>query len=307
MQITGIHHVTAIAGDAQSNVDFYVGVLGLRLVKRTVNFDDPGTYHLYYGDEVGHPGTIMTFFPWQHAARGRDGVGMIGGTVFAIPRGSTAFWATRLSDAGVNHQVLSDEKIRLTDPDGLTLTLSAQEASETAPWRRGDITSAEAIFGFGGVRMVVENAEPTLALLRDVFGFDKAHRSDGIHGFVIPGGPARQVIEVQEGSSGGQMGSGSVHHIAFRVPDDDTQFAWRRRLMSEGYHVTSVQDRQYFRSIYFREPGGVLFELATDPPGFTLDESVEELGGALKLPSWLETRRSDIVRVLPNLDLTHVD
>ena len=307
--IRGIHHVTAIARGAQANLDFYSGVLGLRLVKRTVNFDDPGTYHLYYGDEVGHPGTILTFVPWPLARLGRRGAGQATATAFAVPSGTLARWAERLDRFGVEHgaprERFAEEALTLFDPDGLALELVAAEGDRRAPWAEGPVDPEMAIRGFHHVALTEWNPEVTARVLGETMGFQKIAEAGGRLRFAAgDGGPGAFVDLVADpGAPRSQVSAGTVHHVAFRVAGDAEQLAWQRRLAEAGLHVTPVQDRQYFHSIYFREPGGVLFEIATDPPGFAIDEPVAALGGALQLPPWLEPSRREIEAVLPPLAL----
>ncbi len=314
-QISGIHHVTAIAGDPQRNVDFYTGVLGLRLVKRTVNFDDPGTYHLYYGDENGQPGTIMTFFPWPGARRGRPGTGQIAVTSFSVPEGTLDYWAGRLEHlshgaVGERRRRFGQETLVLYDPDGMELELVAhQEAGDLPAWEAGPVPAGCAIRGFHGVTLVEDDSEPTTELLTETMGLRFLGKDGRRSRFVAAGqGPGTTVDLVHlPGGEAGIGGAGTVHHVAWRTPNDDEQLAWRQTLLARGLGVTGVADRQYFRSIYFREPGGVLFEIATDPPGFALDESPAELGTGLKLPPWLEVRRAHIEAILPRLALPGSD
>lgn len=284
--ITGIHHVTAMAGDAQKNVDFYAGVLGLRLVKRTVNFDDPGTYHLYYGDGLGRPGTILTFFPWPNARPGRVGLGQVVETSLAVPEGALPYWRERLKEHGVTVEDLGDELL-FADPDGMRLAL--MESGLLADGY-GPVPAQYAISRIDHVTLGTAEPLDTLELLQAEMGLDPVN------------GPA-QLADDPETLPRGAMGPGAVHHVAFRVADDATELEWRNKLLDLGYHVSEVMDRQYFHSIYFREPGGILFEIATDPPGFTTDESEAELGTTLKLPSWLEKHRSEIEGVLPELKM----
>ena len=309
--IEGIHHVTAIASDAQANVDFYVGLLGLRLVKRTVNFDDPGTYHLYYGDEAGTPGSILTFFPWAHAVRGSRGVGQTSATAFSVPEGSLGYWRDRLA----SQQVLSEEPtdrldresvLTLFDPDGMKLELIAHAgADDRAPWAGSSIPERHAIRGFHSVTLTEKSLGATVDLLAETMGFHQVTSGGGRSRFAVGAGGAGAQIDLLEDPAGGhgRVAAGSVHHVAFRVEDDAAQRAWLADLAERGLHVTPVQDRQYFHSIYYREPGGVLFELATDPPGFTFDEPLAALGSGLKLPPWLEAARPRIEAALPKLQV----
>ncbi|HEX4961835.1 MAG TPA: ring-cleaving dioxygenase [Thermoanaerobaculia bacterium] len=307
--IEGIHHVTAMASDPQANVDFYTGVLGLRLVKRTVNFDDPGTYHLYYGDEVGHPGTILTFFPWPGARRGVQGAGQATVTSFSVPQGSFGYWTERLSRLGVTHeeprQRFDEEVLTLLDPDGLRLELVAVAADPRAPWEGGPVPAEHAVRGFDGVTLTEWNAHVTENLLAGTLGFRRvAEHGERMRFEVGEGGPGARVDVLGAPSAvRGHVSAGTVHHVAWRSADEPDQLAWREAVAETGLYVTPVLDRQYFRSIYFREPGGVLFEIATDPPGFTRDETVESLGTALKLPPWLEASRQQIQEALPPIEV----
>jgi glyoxalase family protein len=309
MQQNGIHHVTAIAGPARRNVDFYTGTLGLRLVKKTVNFDDPGTYHFYYGDEQGRPGTILTFFPWAHVAPGRLGVGQTQETVFRVPEGSIGYWTHRFIEKGVPHQALGkrfgETVLSFKDPDGMALALVAVPGAEGEPaWSEGEIPAEHAIRGFHGVSLLLEDAAPTGAILTDVLGFAEAGREGSIVRFKAGDTAIGGIVDVRVagGFLPGRMGGGSVHHIAFRAEDDAAQAGMVRKLAQHhGIHATEQKDRNYFRSVYFREPGGILFEIATDEPGFAVDEPAGALGQALKLPSFLERHRGEIEAVLPAL------
>jgi len=306
----GIHHVTAIAGDAQRNLDFYSGLLGLRLVKRTVNFDDPGTYHLYYGDEEGRPGTILTFFPWQGAARGSVGAGQTSTTAFSVAEGSLGFWQERLQAVGVPTgspiSRFDERALPFSDPDGLRLELVAHEGAEEMPaWQDGPVPAAHAIRAFHGVTLIERSLEATSEVLTGSLGFQEGASAGGRHRFDTPdGGPASRVdVIVRPEESFGRIAVGSVHHVAFRIPGDEEQLRWREEALARGLQVTTVRDRNYFQSVYFREPGGVLFELATDTPGFAVDESVAELGNSLRLPAWLEPERETLEAHLPGLHM----
>jgi catechol 2,3-dioxygenase-like lactoylglutathione lyase family enzyme len=305
-QTPGIHHVTAISGKPQRNVDFYAGVLGLRLVKKTVNFDDPETYHLYYGDGPGNPGTIMTFFPWAHAPGGRIGAGQVVVTSFSIPATSLGYWTERLIEQGVRFEKPRDRfgqtVLTFEDPDRLRVELVASE-DERPEWTGGTVPAEHSVRGFHHVALAVETTESTVRLMTEALGFRQVDRSEGrVRLSAGEGGPGNTVDVVSaSGFPRGSMGVGTVHHVAFRVPDDETQIALREEISALGYNVTPVLDRNYFRSIYFREPGGVLFEVATDPPGFAVDEAEAELGTHLKLPPWLEPRRDKLEEVLPPL------
>jgi glyoxalase family protein len=303
--IAGIHHVTAMAGDPQANVDFYTGVLGLRLVKRTVNFDDPGTYHLYYGDEVGHPGTIMTFFPWPMARRGVQGAGQATVTSFSVPEGSLGYWTERLGKLGVPFQDprarFDGEVLTLLDPDGLRLELVTRADDGRTPWTGGPVPAEHAVRGFDGVTLTEWNPEVTAEVLAGTLGFQPAGQQGDR--FRFKAGDSRVDVLASPASVRGHISAGTVHHVAWRAADDADQLAWREAVAESGLYVTPVLDRQYFHSIYFREPGGVLFEIATDPPGFTRDEPVDSLGSSLKLPPWLEPERKRIEQALPPIEV----
>jgi len=310
-KIAGLHHVTAIASDPQRNLDFYVGLLGLRLVKRTVNFDDPGTYHFYFGDACGTPGTILTFFPWPGARRGHRGVGQIEATAFAISPDSVGYWLERFKEQHVTAEKTSarfgEEVIRFTDPDGLLLELVASDSiAQVESWADSTLPAEYSLRGFHSVSAALEGYERTAQLLTQSFGYHLVKESENRFRFAAASesGPGRIVdLLCMPDSRPGQVAAGSVHHIAFRAKDDHEQLQWREHLVELGYNVTPVIDRIYFQSIYFREPGGVLFEIATEPPGFTLDEIIEELGSNLRLPLWLESARSQIQKVLPPIEL----
>jgi glyoxalase family protein len=309
-KIQGIHHVTAIAGDAQRNLDFYNSLLGLRLVKRTVNFDDPGTYHLYYGDEQGRPGTIMTFFPWQGAPRGSLGAGQASTTAFSIPEGSLGFWEDRLRSAGLPVESpesrFDEDVLSFADPDGLRLELVAHAGvADLPPWQDGPVPAPYAIRSFHGVTLLERTLDETAGVLTGRFGYEEHDHSGPRHRFIAPGaGPASRVDVIEQPDTGhGRIAVGSVHHVAFRIADDAEQTGWRDEALANGLQVTPVRDRNYFHSVYFREPGGVLFEVATDSPGFAIDERVAELGTSLRLPEWLEPERAALESTLPKLTL----
>jgi len=308
--LSGIHHVTAITADAQANIDFYCGVLGLRLVKLTVNFDDPNSYHLYYGDELGRPGTIMTFFAWPGAYRGRVGPPQVTTTAYAVPLGAIDYWVDRLGQQRVQHEApvdrLGQRVLRFVDPDGMSLELVALPEPCGQPWRAGAVPAEHAIRGFHGVTISEEGYETTAQVLTELMGFT-AQGSDGNRFRFLAGageGFASTVdlLCVPDARRGG-MGAGVVHHVAFRTPDDPQQLEWRRRIVGAGLNVSPVMDRNYFHSIYYREPGGVLFEIATDSPGMTADEPAATLGSRLMLPRQYEPHRAAIERVLPPVRL----
>lgn len=306
--IVGLHHVTAIASDPQRNLDFYTEVLGLRFVKRTVNFDDPGTYHFYFGDDAGTPGTILTFFPWPHARRGHAGAGEVTHTAFSVPQGSLGYWEERLRDKGVLVERTgtrfhgSEEVLTLVDPDGMKIELVAHaDVPAITPSRYADVAPEHALRGFFGVTLLERSLDSTAKTMKHL-GFEQVAADGDRTRFVSPAGSSlgNHIDVVVDANAGyGRPGAGSVHHIAYRAKDDAAQLAWLEEIRKH-LQVTPVQDRTYFHSIYFREPGGVLFELATDPPGFGLDESAETLGEALKVPEWLEPHRAAIeTRLLP--------
>jgi catechol 2,3-dioxygenase-like lactoylglutathione lyase family enzyme len=313
--IAGLHHVTAITADAQANIDFYTGVLGLRLVKLTVNFDDPGSYHLYYGDELGRPGTIMTFFAWPGAYGGRIGPPQVTATAFAVPSGSLDYWAARLRDVQVDatpaEARLGQRVLSFGDPDGLQLELiESSDAGDREPWSTAAVPRLHAIRGFHGVTISGEGYENTARLLTETMGYAAEGNEGNRFRYRAGGGGGRSeglasvvdLVCVPDARKGG-MGAGAVHHVAFRTPDDAQQLTWRRTLVEQDYNVSPVMDRTYFHSIYYREPGGVLFEIATESPGFTADQSAAELGKRLMLPPWLEKHRREIEAAVPPVRL----
>jgi glyoxalase family protein len=302
MRSAGIHHITAIAGDPQRNLDFYTEALGLRLVKRTVNFDDPGSYHFYFGDNIGSPGTIMTFFPWPGARRGARGSGQVTTVSFAVPRNSMAFWREQLRATHVIAEEIEgrfgSNALRFLDPDGLQLELVASANEESS--------SERAIRGFAAPTLEVRNPEKTEKLLTENLGFEFVAEENNRRRFRGSGSNASAEIDlVSSEAAFGQIAAGTVHHIAFRAADDDEQLKVREQLVARGLNVTPVIDRQYFHSIYFREPNGILFEIATDGPGFLIDEPADALGETLKLPPIYESKRNEIERVLPIIHLRH--
>ncbi|MEM9755831.1 MAG: ring-cleaving dioxygenase [Pseudomonadota bacterium] len=300
--IPGLHHVTAISGPPQANVDFFTKVLGQRLVKKTVNFDDPGTYHLYYGDTAGSPGTILTFFPFADAGPGRAGPGMASAYAYAVPAGSFDAWMARLAEDAIDFdgpaERFGQRVITLRDPDGAPVELV--ETGREAETRTD---------GFHSVTLWERDIAPTARLLTDVFGYGEAghETTGGVERLRLqaPGDARGTVVDLirSDAASIGRQGAGTIHHVAFRAETDAVQLDWREKLASAGHGVTPVIDRQYFNAIYFREPGGVLFEIATDPPGFAVDEDPATLGQALKLPAKYEGMRDRIERVLPQLEV----
>jgi glyoxalase family protein len=322
--INGLHHVTALAGPAQENLDFYAGVLGMRLVKKSVNQDDPGTYHLFYADAEGHPGTDITFFPWADLAPSRAGHGLSTEVSLAVPPGSLKFWGARLSHYGTQISAIEKrfgrEALPLRDPHGLRIALVESESSSGrsfTPWEGSPIPIQHQIRGLESARMLEQDLEETGGFLRESFGFQKAGEENGWERHVLGVGPGSthpgpagaaptgRYIDLRAAPDAprGAWGTGSIHHLAWRVTDDAHQLETRERVLHCGAHPTPVIDRFWFKSVYFREPGGVLFELATDGPGFHVDEKMESLGESLVLPPWLEPNRAAIEKVLPRLTL----
>lgn len=311
--VGGLHHVTAIAGDAQRNVNFYAGVLGLRLVKRTVNFDDPTTYHLYYGDELGTPGSLMTFFPWPAAHRGRQGVNQIAITSFAVLPNAFGFWIERFLRYGVAYEgplrsALGSERIlRFKDPDGLILQLVGDPAAERRNGWDGasGIPPDNAIRGLHGVTLWLEETGPTERLLSEALGFRAVSDDEGTRRFAVSIAPAVGIVDVRAvgGFLRSSEGPGTVHHVALTVRNASEQLAVRANVIAVGLDPTEVVDRRYFQSVYFREPAGVLFELATEAPGFTVDEPADRLGEGLMLPAQYQALRIQLETTLPPIEL----
>jgi glyoxalase family protein len=308
-RVLGLHHVTAIAGNAKRNFDFYTKVLGLRFIKKTVNFDDPNTYHFYYGDETGSPGTILTFFPWEGIQTGRRGSRQVTEIGYSVPSGSLQFWEQRLQEHNVIYNKVAEkfgeQYLTFLDPDGLKFELTvSKNPDERQGWTRGGIAEANAIKGFHHVTITTNKMEKTAEVLTAVLGFrlqeTVVNRSRFQSDYVTAAG----IVDLVEapGEAAGHVAGGSVHHIAFRVKDEATLMYFRDKLVALGLNITEKIDRNYFYSLYFREPGGVLFELATDNPGFQVDEALEELGTHLMLPAQYEQHRSQIESSLPKLD-----
>jgi glyoxalase family protein len=307
---SGLHHVTAIAGDPQANIDFYIRGLGLRLVKKTVNFDDPSSYHLYYGDEAGRPGTLMTFFPWGGVAAGRIGAGQATSTAFSVPEGSLGWWQNHFKSLGVDSAVTrvsnDEERLSLRDPDGLQLDLVASSTIDPRnPWDSASVPAEYAVRGQHSSVLTVNDPARTIEVLTSDLGLQLAGEfGDRTRLAAGEGGPGNIIDVIADpAAERGLTAGGTVHHIAFRVPDTETQRQWQHDLMDRGFHVTEILDRQYFTSIYFREPGGVLYEIATDTPGFAIDEPLLELGRSLKLPPWLEPGREAIEHAVARIQL----
>jgi glyoxalase family protein len=308
--LAGIHHVTAITSDAQKNIDFYCGVLGLRLVKLTVNFDDPSSYHLYYGDELGRPGSILTFFAWPGAHRGPIGPPQVTETAFSVPVAALGFWRERLSRSGIeltpSPARFGQELLTFADFDGMRLAIVGTDEPAGQPWAAGPVPADKAICGFHGITISEEGYQATANVLAELMGFKAAgHEGNRFRYQAGAGNALASIVDlicVPDARHGG-MGAGAVHHVAFRIPDDPQQEQWRRELVARRFNVSPVMDRSYFHSIYFREPGGVLFEIATDVPGFTADEPAERLGTRLMLPPQLEPYRDQIERAVPPIRL----
>jgi glyoxalase family protein len=306
-ETSGLHHVTAIGSDPQRNIDFYISGLGLRLVKKTVNFDDPSTYHLYYGDDSGRPGSLMTFFPWKGIRAGTIGAGQSTTTAFSVPAGSIGWWKEHFGALGIDSDVTTEssteERLSLRDPDGLQLDLVASSVTDPRdPWDSASVPAEYAVRGQHSSVLTVNDPAGTTRVLTEDLGMRLVSEQGNRLRFAAGEGLPGHIVDViaEPGASTGLTAGGTVHHIAFRVPDHATQELWREQLVDRGYGVTAILDRQYFTSIYFREPGGVLFEIATDTPGFDIDEPLLELGRSLKLPPWLEPSREAIERsVIP--------
>ncbi|MCE4049383.1 MULTISPECIES: ring-cleaving dioxygenase [Bacillaceae] len=306
----GIHHITAIVGHPQENVDFYAGVLGLRLVKQTVNFDDPGTYHLYFGNEGGKPGTIITFFPWAGAKQGVIGDGQVGVTAYAVPAGAMAFWEKRLESFQIpftKMERFGEQYLEFDDPHGLHLEIVERADGETNTWTFGGVTPEVAIKGFAGATLLSAQPEKTADLLENVMGLELVGK-EGDFARYRATADIGNIIDLKLTSIGrGQMGVGTVHHIAWRAIDDADHLDWQEYIADNGYGVTAVRDRNYFNAIYFKEHGEILFEIATDPPGFAHDESQQTMGESLKLPAQYEQHRAQLEKVLIPIEVRPLD
>jgi glyoxalase family protein len=307
--ILGLHHITALAGLAKRNLDFYTTTLGLRLLKKTVNFDDPGTYHLYYGDERGSAGTVLTFFPYEGARRGSAGTGMATDIAYAVPEGSFDFWIERFEKHKVSYskpaEKFGEAYLPFQDPDGLRLELVVPKNPDNRiAWETGEIKAEVATKGFHGVTLTLQNIKATAAILTDIFGYQLAEQSGNRYRYITDAVDTAAIIDLVElpNEARGLGGAGTNHHIAFRVKDETVLMAFREKVARQGHGITDKIDRNYFYSLYFREPGGVLFEIATDNPGFGIDEPWESLGSGLLLPPQYEPRRAEIEAVLPKLD-----
>ncbi|CAG7650153.1 ring-cleaving dioxygenase [Paenibacillus allorhizosphaerae] len=297
LQTAGIHHITAFARDPQANVDFYAGVLGLRLVKKTINFDAPEVYHLYFGDQAGSPGTIITFFPWPNSRKGTIGGGQVGITSYAVPVGSLPFWEQRLASFGIETAKVSrfaEQYLQFTDNEGLRLELVERAEGAQSQWTFGGITSDQAIKGFGGAVLFSVNPQRTMNALEQLLGLEKVAEDTAYARFRSQGDIGNVIDVPLAAMSRGSDGAGTVHHIAWRASDFPQHADWRSTVETYGYHPTPIVDRQYFNALYFREAGGILFEIATDPPGFARDEPADQLGSRLMLPDWFEPHRTQI-------------
>ncbi|HUN23068.1 MAG TPA: VOC family protein [Anaerolineales bacterium] len=305
-KLSGIHHITVLASDPKRNLAFYTQVLGQRLVKRTVNFDDPFTYHFYFGDAIGTPGTLITFFPFVNAKRGQVGSGEISRLAYAIPAGQMGYWQDRLQTRQIpftlNTHPLDGQVLTLRDPDGLQIDLleTSQPPLPAIHWAESDVPAQSALSGFLGVSFAANQMAHSIQLLNETFGLALQNETANTQRLTLPNGSWVEVVKTSAGR--GFSGAGTVHHIAWRTANDQTQQAWREHLMGLGLHVTPMQDRNYFHSIYFREPSGVLYEIATDPPGFAIDETPQQLGSALQLPARYAPYRDEITANLPSLD-----
>ena len=305
--ILGLHHVTAISNNAKKNHQFYTDVLGLRMVKKTVNFDDPGTYHFYFGDEQGSPGSIITFFPWEGIGKGLNGAGMATHTGYSVPEGSFEFWKERLAKEGITSsesEVFGEKVLSFNDPDGMQLQLITPNSVDSRdPWTANDISAEYAIRGFHNVTLTLRSIDATSNVLTEILGYSFVKQEGDLFRFETDTVDTANIIDilVDPNAPAGRNAAGTNHHIAFRVKNDDILMEVRKRVVAAGLSITPKIDRDYFFSLYFREPGGVLFEVATDNPGFTVDEPLESLGSALKLPTQHENMRSKIEAVLPKL------
>lgn len=306
--ILGLHHITAIAGDPQRNYDFYTKVLGLRMVKKTVNFDDPKTYHFYFGDGNGTPGSILTFFPWPRVRQGVNGAGMATGIGYSVPAGSLEFWKSRFERFDVSHGEVSEkfgeQFLPFRDPDGLNLEMIVSKYSDDRKsWVTEDVQEDVATKGFHNVTLTLNNIEATAAILTDIFGYKFSGQENNLHRFKTDVIETAAIVDLEEDpkAAAGLNAGGTNHHVAFRVKDEKTLMNYREKVLKKGLNITEKIDRDYFFSLYFREPGGVLFEIATDNPGFATDETVEELGSSLQLPDRYTSSREQIEKVLPEL------
>ena len=307
-RILGIHHITAIAGYAKRNYDFYTKVLGLRFIKKTVNFDDPKTYHFYFGDEVGSPGTILTFFPWEGVPRGKQGSGMPTEIGYAVPEKSLDFWTQRFKEYYVNGTGrgtrFGEEYIAFEDPDGLPLTLIIPKAADNRkPWETNEVKADVATKGFHSITLTLTSVKETASVLTDIFGYKFSGQEGNRYRYSTDAVETASIVDLIDAPDEKRTGNagGTIHHVAFRVKDEQVLMEFREKVLAKGLNITQKIDRNYFFSLYFREPGGVLFEIASDTPGFSIDETVSELGSNLKLPAQYESHRKQIEAALPSL------
>lgn len=310
MKTLGIHHITAIVGNAQENVDFYAGILGLRLIKKTVNFDDPGTYHLYFGDKSGKPGTVITFFPWSNARKGEIGGGQVGVTTYAVPTGALAFWENRLGKFNIPFKKISrfgETYLQFSDCHGLILEIVERESGEQTEWSHGEVTPDVGIKGFGGAILFSTNPTETIKTVQEVMGLEKIGEENAIIRFRSTADIGNTIDIKQSPVARGKMGVGTVHHIAWRADNHANLLDWQEHVKNNNHYVTEVKDRNYFNAIYYREQGEILFEIATDTPGFTADETLEDLGSAIKLPEQYETRREELMTGLQTITVRNLD
>lgn len=300
----GIHHITAIVGNPKENVAFYQNVLGLRLIKKTVNFDDPGTYHLYFGNEQAEPGTVITFFPWKNGQKGQIGNGQVGRTTYVVNEGSLTFWEERLKEFNIptnrTHR-FDEEFLQFDDPHGLQLEIVERSEGTENTWESDGVPTDKAIKGFGGATLLSRKPEDTAELIGELFGFEKVAETDELIRFKAQSSTGHTVDIDKTTTVSGTMGTGTVHHIAFRAKDDADHLEWQEHMMSNNYPTTEVKDRNYFKAIYLRDKSGIIIEIATDGPGFAVDEPSETLGEELKLPEWLEPKRKQLEQILPPL------
>lgn len=309
-KILGLHHITAIAGDAQRNYDFYTKTLGLRMVKKTVNFDDPHTYHFYFGDEVGTPGSILTFFPWPGVKQGKNGAGMATEIGYSVPTGSLDFWKKRFEKLDVRHDIISErfgeKHLPFQDPDGLWLNLVETKHNDSRKgWETSETKADVAIKGFHSITLTLNNIRETAVILTEVFGYKQLEQDGNLYRYQTDAVENAAIVDLLEvpGASRGVNAGGTNHHVAFRVKNEEVLMAFREKVLARGLNITGKINRDYFFSLYFREPGGVLFEIATDNPGFATDETIAELGSSLRLPAQHEAMRDRIEKVLPELHI----
>ncbi|HSI90039.1 MAG TPA: ring-cleaving dioxygenase [Adhaeribacter sp.] len=308
-RILGLHHITAIAGNAKRNLDFYTKVLGLRLIKKTVNFDDPKTYHFYFGDAAGSPGTILTFFPWGDIVPGRRGTHMATEIGYAVPEGSFDFWMKRFDAHNVTYnkpaEKFGEKYLTFLDPDGLKLELVIpKKADSRQPFETAEVKAENATRGFHHITLTLDDVRGTAAILTEVFGYELEGQEVNRYRYLTKAVENAAIVDLVEakGEKRGHVAGGTIHHVAFRVKNDEVLMKFREKVARRGLNITEQIDRNYFHSLYFREPGGVLFEIATDNPGFAIDEKPEELGTHLMLPKQYEPRRAELEAVLPKLD-----